>query len=322
MKVSIDNIVKEMPKDLTEIEKVRYLYIEIGKISSFNVEYACSLDDGFCRYLYNEKMSIMELERQNYQNKVQVLCKQESELLAEILNKIGIKSEIVGIDKDILGHVDAVVTIGDKKYCLDLVTDTYNIQKGLKTKKFATTEKLFNGMKCDTINEEELRKIDIKLGYCKSGIYTDEIIEMLKVEMTNPETMERYMISRNPSLKDKKITKDMIFKYKVDFIYKFIRNNMAEEDKLEIMELRDYYKYIFKNILTPEERSKMKRYFFSYKENRQLKYSMVSEVKYESGKTYYIYKDEDRGFSEISGDELKKLSSSISYFNEGPELEK
>ena len=46
-------------KDLTEIEKVRYLYIEIGKISSFNVEYACSLDDGFCRYLYNEKMSIM-----------------------------------------------------------------------------------------------------------------------------------------------------------------------------------------------------------------------------------------------------------------------
>lgn len=39
MKVSIDKILENMPKNLTDLEKVRYLYLKMGDIFSYNRDF-------------------------------------------------------------------------------------------------------------------------------------------------------------------------------------------------------------------------------------------------------------------------------------------
>lgn len=45
MKVSIKDIIKNMPEVLSEIEKVRYIYIEIAKILSYKRDFLYLLDN-------------------------------------------------------------------------------------------------------------------------------------------------------------------------------------------------------------------------------------------------------------------------------------
>ena len=39
MKISINEILENMPKNLTDIEKVRYIYLALGNIFSYDRDY-------------------------------------------------------------------------------------------------------------------------------------------------------------------------------------------------------------------------------------------------------------------------------------------
>ena len=322
MRVSIIDIIENMPKNLTDIEKVRYLYLEIGNIISYNVEYRHYIDTRFAKDIYDEEITIESIERADYQNKITVLCKQASEILNEALNKIDIKSRCVGFEEGSQYHVEVLANVKNKRYCLDLIRDAANIQKGLKTKGFATARKLYNGMNCDTIIQDDLKVIDQKLGYCKNDIYMDDAILMLKREMTDIENIKKYILEEIPNLNNEKLSKDIILKYKINFIFKYIKNNLNEKDKMELVEIKSFYGRIFKEILLKSERDKIKIFDFYHKKNNKINYSTIYEIKLEKENVYYIYDDEQRGFIEINKEELKKISTSIKYFDKVPEYEK
>lgn len=322
MKVSIISIIENMPKNLTDIEKVRYLYIEIGKIISYNVEYRHCIDTRFAKDIYDEKITIGSIERKNYQNKIILVCKQASEILNEALNEINIKSKCSGLEEGDQYHVDVLVSVNNKKYSLDLIRDAANIQKGLKTMGFATSKKTYNGINCDTITQDNLKIIDKKLGYCKNDMYMDEAILMLKEEMKNVENIKKYILQENPSLNNEKMSKDIILKYKINFIFRFIKNNLNEKDKMELVEIKAFYGRIFKEILLKSERDNIKIYDFYYKKSNKINYSTVFENKLEKENVYYIYDDEQRGFIEITKEKLQEISENIYFFSKQPEYEK
>lgn len=225
MKVSIKDIIKNMPEGLSEIEKVRYIYIEIAKILSYKRDFLYLLDNRFRTDIYTEDITIDSIENSDYQNKISAVCKQHAGILTETLNSLYeqiIKARTVGYDKKQVKHVDTIVTVCGNSYYLDINKDLYRVQKGMKTVGFATINKIIEGTKCQTISEEELKRIDKKIGYCKYGMYMNDAIRMLKSEMLDEENWAEYMKEYDLNTETKQ---DVIFKCKIDFIFQYLKNN-------------------------------------------------------------------------------------------------
>ena len=126
MKVSIDRILENMPNNLTDLEKVRYIYLKMGDIFSYNRYFLYINDYRYVNDMYNEVITKEQIERGNYKNKIASLCKQMSEVSCETINKldpIKIKARIVGYNPNKETHVEFVVTIDDKNYNLDINKD-------------------------------------------------------------------------------------------------------------------------------------------------------------------------------------------------------
>lgn len=319
--ISINKIIENMPKGLSQLEKTRYIYLELGKIFSFNIELFYAPDDKTLQDIYDKEITVNDIENGKYQNKVSIVCKQASEILCEVLNdnRIGVESYCTEIEKGQINHVNVISKIGDKKICLGIIFDLKNIQKGFFTESFGQYNLILSdGEKCDVLNDEEIKRIDMKLGYCKNGIYMNDIIEMLKKEMRDDNNVKKYIVENYPNIKTDTLKEDTILHYKIDFIYKHIKNNMLEKEKMDISEISDYYKYIFEEILTPNENMKRREYKFYYNDKGEKKYSMINELNLDNKKVYYIYDDEQRGFINISEEDLKRKSKNMNFFSEMP----
>ena len=320
MKVSIEKIIKNMPENLSNLEKTKYLYMEIGKVLSYNIEFKYCQDYRFQKDIYGEEISIEDIEKGDYQNKIIIVCSQAGKIIQEALKKVNIKSQLFGYEPGECSHIDVIANIDGKNYCLDIALDLANIQKGFQTTGFALKSKLYDGTKCDTLTKEKIKQIDEKLGYCKNGMYMDDVINMIKQEINDSENIQEFMRKENPELNNVKITKEMILKYKIDFIYKYIKNNIEEENKMSIYEVKSYYRNIFRAILTAEEMLKNNSYDFYYYENGKIKNSSISEYDIKDELIYYIYDDKKRGYEKISNEDLKKISNNINFYELKPKL--
>ncbi len=172
-----------MPNNLTPIEELRYFYLQMGNVFSYNRDFLNAKSYQQVNSIYNDFITIDMIEKGDYQNKINAICKQFSEGVSETVNRANrrnqrIKTRIVGyIENEDEHHVEVVATIGEENYCLSIDKDLYRIQKGMKTKGFATSDTAVDGTKCKILSEEEVKTIDEKLGYCNNGMYTDDIIQ-------------------------------------------------------------------------------------------------------------------------------------------------
>ena len=65
MKISINNILKNMPNNLSDLEKVRYIYIEIGKIFSYNRDFLYVSNYRILDDIYSDTITINMIENEN-----------------------------------------------------------------------------------------------------------------------------------------------------------------------------------------------------------------------------------------------------------------
>ena len=135
-----ENIVGELnllllniPNNLSLIEKIRWLYIKVGKLFSYDYRIANDSNVAFKEIdFYNNYVS-------NYQT-----CLQISYLFNMMLNYIdpGIKANVIERKMDIRGRYEVehqaneVILPSGEKYILDLTLDLYLIQSGCQTKHF------------------------------------------------------------------------------------------------------------------------------------------------------------------------------------------
>ena len=163
---TVDNenkIIENMPKGLTQIEKARYIYIQLGKIFSYDERYITSESEEEKKQIFNKKIEDV------IDNKV--VCTSLSKIYENMLNRVGIKSKTVFLQGERLGHAITELEIDEKEYFTDLTHDLMNIKTGLKTNEFMIG-KPENNQKYEIITEEELKKIDDKLEYTyKRNVY-------------------------------------------------------------------------------------------------------------------------------------------------------
>ena len=329
MKISIKRILEEMPKNLSDIEKVRYVYLKLGEIFSYNRYYLTEDNSRYLRDIYNDFLTIDMIENGDYENKLEVICKQISEITSQTINSIPrerndqiLKSKVIGYRDREENHVAILTTIGEKNYYLDLYRDLYKIQKGMRTTHFAPKEESIehaktrysrieqdlDEIKCETIPQEELEKMDNKLGYSMNGLYMDEVIDMLKEEMTKEESWKKYIDEFDTKKTPEK--EDVIARWKIDFIFKHVKNNKLEQNEMGIVELNKFYKRIYESILNEKEKKDNKlvgiEISLKNQENR-LEKSMLYEIRRKDANLYYIYDKKQKRMVEIDEENIEKL---------------
>lgn len=125
----IDNIIKKMPSNLSDLERVRYLYISLGKLVGYDIN------------LVNDKNEVISFMMVGYLNNIwsslyykKVTNLSIVKLFVYLCSKINIKCDIVS--NSISGNLVNKVYIGNSFLVVDLFKDLANIKGNFMTEYF------------------------------------------------------------------------------------------------------------------------------------------------------------------------------------------
>lgn len=152
--------VKEKTKNFSDIEKLRYVYLDLGKRFSFNLDFSFGNTETK-KKIYNKSNTEEELEQSMENNTI--ICKTSSTIYEYIMKNLGIniKTETDDMDTRKYPHTYNVVTTKvNKKYLFDLQDDMRYIKAHLRTRKFGIS--MQKDDKEPIINRFELEQINKK----------------------------------------------------------------------------------------------------------------------------------------------------------------
>lgn len=300
----IDIIINNMPENLSEIEIIRYIYLNLGKLLVSNTNYSYNLNFEKRHNIFiNGKNSPIPQTNE-------IICNSGSELLTYTLKKLGVNAETyynIGID-----HAETIVnTLDNKLYCLNLIGDLSRIHTNRKTKYFAESSdtgilnaeiKLIYQKLPDSLSDEELKKIDDKIGYTFHGLYTDDFISMLKKEFVDN---FKYIMPSDLKFENEYDKNEKMRKYALEFL---INNcNILNEDLSSVgfEETTHYYWNLIRNVL-PKQNINLYSCFFDGKISNKEMISIIS-LPYKNSYIYYLYDKNYGKYIEISKDHIEKL---------------
>ncbi len=264
---SLDDFIKLIPENLeTALEKARFLYIELGKRSFYDADYKY--------YMFEEDEQYSCYSYKTYSNPNIIICTTLSKQYVELLKKAGIESELMYDDSH---YLVKFYDDNGRAHISDITNDLKNIQFGCKTSYFGT----------QTINFNELKDIDIKLGYIKQKLgYTDDYWYIVK-----------------KALEDNKLSENKKLEIVLNNLQKF--GNLSKLGDTEIFYL--YQKFI--RYCLPHNSNIT---FYSTKTNMNDKEKCVIKICEGDQKTNYVLNFETRLF-EKEGQHNKQLQDKDEY---------
>ena len=176
----IENV-KSETEGFSDIEKLRYVYCDLGKRFQFDLDFSFGNTKNKMN-IYNQSQCIEKLN-ESLQNNI-VTCKSISNIYKRIMRELGVNIRI-GID-EIYGrkfpHVYNIVTTADNNsFRFDLQEDMRFIKAHLRTRNFGISMKDANKT---IISRFDLDQIDKKIGYVTGDLYyTDEYLDLIKMDM-------------------------------------------------------------------------------------------------------------------------------------------
>lgn len=275
---AINYIISTIPEDLNDLEKVRYIYIELGKIFSYDY-----------RIIVDEESALSQIDYSKDSISRFKTCYQISEVLAILINGILPNCEAKVVERKINGrqfnneHVATDVKFKDGlNILLDLTLDLANIQANMRTKEFGFSTDAEGTY--DIISQKECEVIDKKIGFIANK-YTDDIIDEFKEKMDNTDLNN---LSKQEQVDYKiKCAKEELFKT-------FKGNHEAVR----------YINTLLNKILNNDEKSSLKQYNLSYQQEDSLDY--ISIFTLEEFNLYYSYSNE-LGFNKITPKAIETL---------------
>lgn len=286
----LDDIININLNELTDLEKARLLYIELGKKVKFSTKFQNTDDKSFA-LMYNSKVDI------NSFNEDEVNCRIWSQLYSQLLSRVGIENRIVNE-----GHEYVELFIDGKKIVADATSGSYTdlsrIHNGDNTEYFGLS--LFqNSDKSSCIPKFDekfifqLESIDKKIGY-KNEKYTKlSELKSLLLDIKNGKFDINKVVPGNASILEKKLqflfaklgTLDQGFYEAKDFVYSLEKFILTSEE-LELVNARELKK-------TNRDKS--------------VDVLEVITIKKEDNYGYYILKS-GMPIKEVNGEDIIKLS--------------
>ena len=278
----IEHFRKNMPQGLNELETVRYIYLELGKIKAFDIKYYYGNRD--------TQRKIYALARRTERNtdevaeKKTIICVSLSYLFRDILKDMGIKCNVVIDEEDAEKHMHPVVHLSDGRLLdADVQMDLHKIQTGSKTKHFTMSEFEIADHN-NLITDEEIKQIDKKLGYIKND-YKDKELEELSQEVKKLDSNQALEHIINSTKLEKET--DIQGYVEAQKYYYSVFNKMVPQYWEKKMYQIDCYRLAKDNsreytlCMFSKEKEEIKTYMYSLKEKRFLPVDMDNLVKLE-----------------------------------------
>lgn len=333
----IQNIINKMPENLSEMEKAYYIYLELGKFLSESPTFVFSNIAGKKTH-YNDTID----------DEYYGICKSFSELYVSILadKRIGISADSVKrYPQSLIPHVDTILRIDGKNYICNLISDLSRIKTSRRVNSFCfDLDRPVNDMieeqdniyylsrlesyygKIDSLSREDIEKLDKKLGYSffvpqvsktnERGLYTEDIIDLLRKDMNNPELFKEYV------LHGKDVPENEILKYKLDYIFNTAPKLIDNRNQINYLENIRYYFYIASNLLSREEGLRIKPYVVVEGDDLTKIISIIKVIPPKKSKNrndkneknnnfYYLYSTNDKKYEGKTPKEMKEFMDSI-----------
>lgn len=332
----IESIITNMPSDLSDLEKAYYVYIELGKVVSENPDFVFS-DRSYKIENYNDAMD----------EKFYGICKSISELYVSVLKdeRIGIDAELVKKNPESpISHIDTILKIDGKCYVANLISDLSKIKSSRRIDSFGSgLERFTNNSKAleefteyaerlekrfgklSTLTRGQREQMDMKLGYSylpqnskdssnellSKGLYTEDVIELLRKDMQNPESFKKYV------LQDKNVPKEEYLKYKLKYVFDNIGKYTDYTAEMNYLENIRYYIYVAKKILSPNELNRINTYVATVDDDKRNVISIfkVSPNEKDGLNDYFMYSKEDKKYNEVSQVDMNNFLNSLNGKN-------
>ena len=314
-KVDLNSIINGMnekfgEEGLSELEKARYLYIELGKLFRFNLNYITAYDLKQEDIYFNYISDYDNIPTNN------CICVQMSDIYVETLRRVGIKArterDITAAKDYEMPHRYTVIELSDdREIVADMIYDLPYIQLGLKTWNFAKNSE--EGRKT-VLSDEEIKTLDDKVGYTyqyfEEKVYTEAFLEMLKDELNNPEKMREYV---RDVYNGEEYKEENLIAYKLDLIKNFINlQSMGGHEASKVLGI------LYKEFFTEEERKKLSFVLLCAEPVEDHKIGNVEKLvcycfkRNEKECQYYTY-EEGGTLEKMSRDELGEKLASKNY---------
>lgn len=274
-----ENILRRMPANLTQMEQARYIYLQLGKLFTFDEKYW--LGNSKTRRMIYKSAKKIKTPKDLKNNKV--ICVSLTNMYNSLLQRMGIEAEAVHAEDDL--HVYTIFKIDGVEYEADLQRDMKFIQAHRKTRSFGrepdySTRKL--------ISDEQMQEMDDKFGYTYEGDeYLAILIDRLRDKLELLPNMEQ----------------------KIEYALKKIESFEADTD-MGFVEKMLYYEMILPDVLSSKESKKVQIMDMYVEKDGERKYTCcISANKEKNEYVRYMYSEKTGTFLPIDEQELIKLMS-------------
>lgn len=267
--------------NISEDMLVRYVYIDLGKRFSFDLEFSFgNTKTKQSIYARGDEDDLNEAMESNI-----VICKTVSYILEYILKSLGI--DIITVvdyaEETKCPHMYNIVTQKDgKKYSIDLQEDMENIQSNSFTKNYGLS---IDDEKLPVINRYNIEQMDRELGFIDNKhYYSDEYTYLLKLNMDFFED----------------------FAEKVQFVLEHI--DIYENKNIKYAERRWHHKQILRELFTKEELKKIQMIdCYQEVENEKI-YKNCIAVNVSGQTAIYMYSVEENRYCRMTIQEFAKAT--------------
>ena len=271
-------ILKKIPEGLSDLEKARFVYLELGKMVSFNEEYWFG-NNKIKNKIYKSQTKIEDLK--DIKNN-KIICVSLSNLYNYMMGRIGIKA-VQAHDVNDSRHVYSEFEIDGKRYKADLQKDLHFIQTKRRTWEFGEIDVLVADSE---VNTEEIEKIDAKIGYSYQGEKNfRRLIAKIENEIKKVDELDKKM--------------------------NIILNKISEYEDISKMGYSEkiwYYYYIIKRMLTLQEKKRECENQLYTEDNDKRKYTCCISVLKRDGEFYrMIYSEKNGKFIPVEDEILIEL---------------
>src|SRR5574344_340940 len=265
--------------NFSQLEKVRYVYLNLGKRLSFNLDYSFG-NTKTKRAIYN-RGKYDEVLEEDFTNKT-AICKSISYILEKILKEldVDINTVVEPLNKKQCPHMYNIVNQKEgEKYILDLQEDLENIQSHSFTKKVGISPN--TGM--PVIKRFDMEQIDKKLGYISNDFYySDDYLYLIKSDIGLFETLEQ---------KAKFVLENLDIYYNKDMKY---------------AERTWHHEKLLQELFSSNELNKIHQIHCYRETENGKKYQNCIAVQVSKGTDIYLFSEDDNKYVKVTNEEFIK----------------
>lgn len=168
--------------DMSELEVIRYVYLDLGKRFSFNLDFMFG-NSRTKKQIYRDSKTLYDLDESMETNTI--ICRSLAYILEYVLRELG--TTIITVtsanDDKACPHVYSAINLkGGRRFSVDLQNDLPNIQSHSFTTFFGLEAGFETGNR--VIPRFEIEQMDRKLGYVSNeNYYSDDYLYLIKSDI-------------------------------------------------------------------------------------------------------------------------------------------